>query len=104
MELLGHFKSNNSTKAPTAEQVWTVRLKFAEKIDIMRGHGFDGCVRLRALFEPEGLETVARLIGPKVVKKVSVTEDVTGSRVDQEDRRARAGFLQRHQARPIVAI
>src|SRR5688572_818181 len=69
-QLLSHFDGNDAAKTPASQAIRALRLKLAKQLNVMRGHFFDGLMRLRALFQAERLESITWLIGAKMMNQI----------------------------------
>ena len=81
----------------SADQIWAVRLHFAQFVDVVRRHFVDARVRSFAAIQPSCLQTIERLIWTKCARQVSVLDDIAAGRMNSEEWRARPATLNQHQ-------
>lgn len=80
-----HFDSEVSADGPTGEAVRSGGLLFAERFDVVSGHGVDVIVRQAVVVKAAGLDAVDGLVGSEPLREFDIAEDGTASRVDDKE-------------------
>ena len=96
-KLARHFKRHISAKTITAEMIRPVRLQRANVRHILRRHFLDA-VQFLAAIQAARFQTINRLIGAQMPRKIHITPKHPAARaMHQEKRRSRAARLNLHQ-------
>ena len=99
-ELPGHLEGDRPTEGIASQPVRTLRLKLANRQEVVGGHLLDPPERRQLSVQPLRLEGEHGLVGAEMASQVLVGQDVSSKRVDAEERGSGAARLNRYERLP----
>ncbi len=97
VKLLRHLEGDHSSHGPSSQKVRPRRLHGLQGLDVVGRHVFDPRVGVLSVFQAPGLQTIAGLVGTQKLRQMNVGENVSASRMHQEERPPAATRLNGHQ-------